>query len=133
MKRLIISLLCCLALIGCKEEKVTQKAPEIQRSYAGYIEVLNSCGLPGAAAKMKTYLREKGFDVVSTQNDILQNYEETVLVLRTPNWEGAAALAKVLKTKNIMTVTSKRTDGMVDASVYIGKDLKQIVEPEQGE
>lgn len=131
MKRLIISLICCLAVMGCKEEKVQPKVQEVKRTYKGDIEVLNSCGLPGAAAKMKVYLRENGFDVVSTRNDIVQNYEQTVLVLRNPEWEGAQALAKALKTENVMTVISQRA--LVDASVYIGKDLKQIVEPEQGE
>ncbi len=129
--RLLICLIFCIAVIGCEEEKVQPKVQEIKRTYKGDIEVLNSCGMPGAAAKMKVYLRENGFDVVSTRNDIVQNYEQTVLVLRNPEWEGAQALAKVLKTNNVMTVISKRA--LVDASVYIGKDLNQIVEPEQGE
>lgn len=129
--RLLICVIFCFLILGCEEEKVQPKVQEIKRTYKGDIELLNSCGMPGAAAKMKVYLRENGFDVVSTRNDIVQNYEQTVLVLRNPEWEGAQALAKVLKTNNVMTVISKRA--LVDASVYIGKDLKQIVEPEQGE
>ena len=101
------------------------------RHYKGDIEVLNSCGMQGAAAKMRAYLRENGFDVVSYRNDRLQNYDETILVLRNPEWEGAKALAKALKTENVMTVFSKRA--VVDASIYIGKDFGQIVKPDQGE
>ena len=117
-------------LLGCKEEK---KAPveQIVRSYKGDIEVLNSCGEPGAAAKMRSFLRSNGFDVVSFGNDRLQNYDETIVVLRNPEWEGAQALARTLRTKNVLTVISKRS--YVDAAVYIGKDFKQIIEPEQGE
>lgn len=130
--RLLICLIFCLLFLGCEEEKVQPKVQEIKRTYKGDVELLNSCGMDGAASKMRTYLRKNGFDVVSTKNDpVVQNYEQTVLVLRNPEWEGAQPLAKALKTKNVITVISKRA--LVDASVYIGKDLKQIVEPEQGE
>ena len=124
----IAALLATLALTACEEEKVVVKE---KRTYKGDIEVLNSCGEPGAAAKMRTFLRENGFDVVNFGNDLLQNYDETILVLRNPEWEGAKALAQTLNTKNVMTVVSKRA--AVDASIYIGKDFKQIIEPEQGE
>ena len=124
----IAALLAMLALTACEEEKVVVKE---KRTYKGDIEVLNSCGEPGAAAKVRTFLRENGFDVVSFGNDLLQNYDETILVLRNPDWEGAKALAKALKTGNVMTIYSKRA--VVDASIYIGKDFEQIIEPEQGE
>ena len=119
-----------LFFFGCKEEKVVEEKQPV-RHYKGDIEVLNSCGMQGAAAKMRAYLRENGFDVVSYRNDRLQNYDETILVLRNPEWEGAKALAKALKTENVMTIMSKRA--VVDASIYIGKDFEQIIEPEQGE
>ena len=119
-----------LFFCGCKEEKVVEEKQPV-RHYKGDIEVLNSCGMQGAAAKMRAYLREYGFDVVSYRNDRLQNYDETILVLRNPEWEGAKALAKALKTENVMTIMSKRA--VVDASIYIGKDFEQIIEPEQGE
>ena len=117
-------------LSGCKEETAKEEVQPV-RHYSGDIEILNSCGMQGAAAKMRSYLREKGFDVVSYRNDRLQNYDETIMVLRNPEWEGAKALAKALKTENVMTVFSKRA--VVDASVYIGKDFEQIIKPDQGE
>ena len=113
---------------GCEEQKVVVQE---KRSYKGDVEVLNSCGEPGAAAKMRTYLRENGFDVVSFGNDRLRNYDETIIVLRNPEWEGAQALARTLKTDNMLTVINKRA--VVDAAVYIGKDFHKIIEPEQGE
>ncbi|WP_290730802.1 MULTISPECIES: LytR C-terminal domain-containing protein [unclassified Fibrobacter] len=124
----IALLLATFFLSACEEEKVVVKE---KRTYKGDIEVLNSCGEPGAAAKMRTFLRENGFDVVSFGNDMLQNYEETILVLRNPEWEGAKALAQTLQTKNVLTIVSKRA--YVDAAVYIGKDFHKIIEPEQGE
>lgn len=124
----IALLLATFFLSACEEEKVVVKE---KRTYKGDIEVLNSCGEPGAAAKMRTFLRQNGFDVVSFGNDMLQNYEETILVLRNPEWEGAKALAQTLQTKNVLTIVSKRA--YVDAAVYIGKDFHKIIEPEQGE
>lgn len=115
---------------GCEEKK--QPVVKEKRKYAGSLEVLNSCGEVGSAAKMTSFLRKNGFDVVSYRNDRLQNYDETILVLRNPEWEGAQALAQTLNTRNILTVASKRAND-IDAVVYIGKDFHQIIDPDQGE
>ncbi|MBO6076748.1 MAG: LytR C-terminal domain-containing protein [Fibrobacter sp.] len=126
----IMAVLAAFLLTGCEEEKKPQVV-KVKRTYKGDVEVLNSCGMQGAAAKMRSYLRDNGFDIVSSRNDRLQNYDETVLVLRNPEWEGAKALAQALKTDNVLIVHSDRA--VVDAAVYIGKDFNQIIEPEQGE
>jgi len=120
-----------LLLAGCEEEK-KEDVLEV-RHYKGDVEVLNSCGITGAASKMTAFLRKNGFDVVISRNDRLQNYDETIVVLRdSVPWEGAEALARTLKTKNVMTIRDDRRNFLV-ASIYIGKDFKKIVEPEQGE
>ena len=124
-----MAVLAAFLLTGCEEEKKPQVV-KVKRTYKGDVEVLNSCGMQGAAAKMRSYLRDNGFDIVSSRNDRLQNYDETVLVLRNPEWEGAKALAQALKTDNVLIVHSR---AVVDAAVYIGKDFNQIIEPEQGE
>ncbi len=126
----VLAVLAAFLLTGCEEEKKPQVV-KVKRTYKGDVEVLNSCGMQGAAAKMRSYLRDNGFDIVSSRNDRLQNYDETVLVLRNPEWEGAKALAQALKTDNVLIVHSDRA--VVDAAVYIGKDFNQIIEPEQGE
>ena len=126
----VMAVLAAFLLTGCEEEKKPQVV-KVKRTYKGDVEVLNSCGMQGAAAKMRSYLRYIGFDIVSSRNDRLQNYDETVLVLRNPEWEGAKALAQALKTDNVLIVHSDRA--VVDAAVYIGKDFNQIIEPEQGE
>ena len=126
----VMAVLAAFLLTGCEEEKKPQVV-KVKHTYKGDVEVLNSCGMQGAAAKMRSYLRDNGFDIVSSRNDRLQNYDETVLVLRNPEWEGAKALAQALKTDNVLIVHSDRA--VVDAAVYIGKDFNQIIEPEQGE
>jgi len=115
---------------GCEEEK---KAPVVRevRHIKGEVEVLNSCSMKGAAVKMRAFLRDNGFDVVHIDNERLQNYDETIIVLRNPEWEGAQALAATLKTKNVLVLINK--NATVDAVVHTGRDFQQIVEPDQGE
>lgn len=129
--RLIACLVFCALLWGCNEVREEAPKPRVVRTYKGDVELLNSCGIQGAAASIRAFLRENGFDVVSSRNDLLQNYEETIIVLRNPEWEGAQALASTLRTKNVLVVGSDHP-AVVDAAVYIGKDFKQIIEPEEG-
>lgn len=128
MRRFFVlaSLLVVLSsLWACKEEILPEKKVE-KRFYPGDVQVLNSCGIDNAASKMKNYLRSQGFDVVVVSNDRLRNYEETILVIHTPGWEGEKPLAKALKTNNVLHVQNNRA--YVDASVYIGRDLEQIIQ-----
>ena len=115
---------------GCKEEKPAPVVREV-RQIKGEVEVLNSCSMKGAAVKMRSFLRDNGFDVVHIDNERLQNYDETIIVLRNPEWEGAQALAATLKTKNVLVLVNK--NATVDAVVHTGRDFQQIVEPDQGE
>lgn len=109
--------------ISCEEKERTEVG-EVRQT-PGDIQVLNSCGIPGAAAKMRDYLRSQGFDVVELNDDRLWNYEETIIALRNPHWAGAEALAKALHTTNVIPLKNKRK--MVDATVYIGKDFEQLI------
>ena len=66
---------------GCEEEKQAPVVREVRR-IKGEVEVLNSCSMKGAAVKMRSFLRNNGFDVVHIDNERLQNYDETIIVLR---------------------------------------------------
>jgi len=112
------------------EEKPVPVVREVRR-IKGEVELLNSCSINGAAVKMRSFLRKNGFDVVHIDNERLQNYDETIVVLRNPEWEGAQALATTLKTKNVLVLLNK--NATVDAVVHIGRDFQQIIEPDQGE
>lgn len=114
-----------LFFIACKEDPV---ATPKKRKYAGSVELYNSCGITNAAAKMTSFLRKNGFDVVSTKNDLLQNYKETIIAIRNPQWEGAEALAKLLQTENILQLKNELS--LIDVTVYIGKDFNKIIEQE---
>lgn len=108
---------------SCKEEPL----PVVEiRETPGDIQVLNASGIPGAASKMRDYLRSRGFDVLEMSNEKLWNYEETIVALRNPHWAGAEALAKALHTENIIPLRNKRV--LFDATVYIGKDFEKIIQ-----
>ena len=116
---------------GCEEQKQAPTVVKEVRRIKGEVEVLNSCSMKGAAVKMRSFLRDNGFDVVHIDNERLQNYDETIIVLRNPEWEGAQVLAATLKTKNVLVLLNK--NATVDAVVHTGRDFQQIVEPDQGE
>lgn len=111
--------------VGCQEEQQVSFEPQ---STPGEIQVVNSNGISGAAAKVSDYLRANGFDVVEMSNsyDGLENYEETIIALRNPHWAGAQALANILHTKNVIPLENKRE--FVDATVYVGKDFEKIIQ-----
>ena len=118
-------------MTGCEEQKQAPTVVKEVRRIKGEVEVLNSCSMKGAAVKMRSFLRDNGFDVVHIDNERLQNYDETIIVLRNPEWEGAQVLAATLKTKNVLVLLNK--NATVDAVVHTGRDFQQIVEPDQGE
>jgi hypothetical protein len=115
-------------MTGCEEQKQAPTVVKEVRRIKGEVEVLNSCSMKGAAVKMRTFLRDNGFDVVHIDNERLQNYDETIIVLRNPEWEGAQVLAATLKTKNVLVLLNK--NATVDAVVHTGRDFQQIVEPD---
>ena len=103
-------------LPGCRQqEKVEEFRPN-----TGQIQVLNACGLPGAAEAVRNFLTDKGFDVVEFGNAPFWNFSETVVVARTGNIVIARDLARVLNTENLIRLTDSSC--MVEAAVYVGRD-----------
>lgn len=119
---LIGALVFCLT--ACEEPKQAQVV--VRTSYAGDVDVRNSGGISGASSAMRDFLRRNGFDVVSYGDADVQNSDETILAVHTPDWEGAKPLAKLLKTENVLYIKDKRA--YVDATVYVGKDIRTIIQ-----
>lgn len=51
--------------------------------------------------------------------------------MRNPHWAGAEALAKALRTTNVIPLENK--EKLVDATVYIGKDFNKIIAQDEEE
>ena len=90
------------------------------------VEVLNGCGVSGAADKFTNYLRQHNFDVVQMGNYISFDIEKTLVIDRTGNMADAYKVAEVLgvSRKNVIQQTNK--DYFLDVSVVIGKDFNQL-------
>jgi hypothetical protein len=110
-----------LGFYGCG----TQQESPLFTPNTGQIQVLNGCGISGAADLVRNYLTTKGFDVVEYGNADYWNYEETVVVARTHNPKIARKLAKALKAPNFIQIID--SSQLVDATVYVGKDFYQLI------
>jgi hypothetical protein len=121
-----------LALLGllffaCNEEPRKQGTNPKPEPLHGKIEVFNSCGVQGAASEAKEILRNYGLDVLSAENDPQwSNYEETIIAIRNPHWQGSAALKTTLNTKNFLHLQDSLS-GTIDATVFLGKDYKKAL------
>lgn len=115
-----------LFVLACQKET---PPPEQVRPIPGEIQLLNSSGLPKVAGRLREILMKKGFDVIEVGNGNAWNFEETIIALRNPHWPGKDALAKVLKTENVIPLENPLR--MVDATIYIGKDITKVLENEQ--
>jgi len=90
------------------------------------VEVLNGCGVEGAAAKFTNYLRQKNFDVVQVGNFRSDTIEETIVIDRSGNTANAEKLADVLgiEKKNIIQQLNK--EYLLDATLVIGRDYSKL-------
>ncbi|MDR2731733.1 MAG: LytR C-terminal domain-containing protein [Fibromonadaceae bacterium] len=121
----------CLLLCSCEEE--TKTVAVRVESVPGQIVIFNSSGLSGAAEETRTALRANGFDVLSAQTDPQwANYEETVVAIRNPHWAGYEQLKMNLNTENFI-VLQDTLSGVIDATIYLGKDYKKVLKMKRGE
>ncbi len=88
------------------------------------VEIVNGCGLKGAAEEVATWLGGLGFDVLFVGNADDFEYEETIIVDRCGDDTKLAALTSVLGTDNV--VHQVRISTFVDATVIVGGDFKEL-------
>jgi hypothetical protein len=90
------------------------------------IDVLNGCGVPGAATAVRDYLRARGYDVVELRNYKSFDVEESLVVDRTGETQAAEKVAYALGIRRARIVRQINPDYFVDVSVIIGKDYKSM-------
>lgn len=117
-----------ISFFACTEEIVQKKVIE---PVPGEIQVLNACGIPRAAEKMREFLVSRGFDVVEVGNAPDWNFRETIISLRNRYWQAAPRLAKELTTTNLILLENPIK--MVDATVYVGRDFEEKIANESKE
>ncbi len=90
------------------------------------VEVLNGCGLPGAADKVTNYLRSKNYDVVQIGNYKSFDIDETMVIDRRGNFKIAEDIADSLGLKKGSVIQQINKKYLLDASIIVGKDYKHL-------
>jgi hypothetical protein len=90
------------------------------------VEVLNGCGISGIAEKISDYLRNNHFDVVQTGNYITFDVDKSMVIDRTGNKANAVKVADVLGIDHKNIIQQINNDYILDVSLIIGKDFKQL-------
>lgn len=86
------------------------------------IDLLNGCGIPGAASKVTNYLRARGYDVVEMKNYRTFDVKETLIIDRAGNLNTARKVAYALGVDEKNIIQQINHDYFVDVSVVVGKD-----------
>jgi len=97
------------------------------------VEVLNGCGVVGAAAKVTNFLRDKKIDVVQIGNyrildiDSSTVIDESIVIDRRGNFKIAENIADSMgiDRENVIQQINKKY--LLDASVIVGKDYKKLI------
>ena len=90
------------------------------------VEVLNGCGISGVAEKFTDYLRSNHFDVVQTGNYISFDVDKSMVIDRTGNRANAVKVADALGIDHKNIIQQINNDYILDVSLIIGKDFKQL-------
>jgi hypothetical protein len=103
-----------------------QKSEALQKvPWIGKIQVLNGCGVDGAANVVAEYLRSKKFDVKNIGNAPTGNYQTTLVVSRKKDQAMARQVADALSTSAVFLMRTQ--DEMYDVTVFVGADYKERV------
>jgi hypothetical protein len=93
--------------------------------FIGSIQVLNGCGLAGAADRVTDYLRLKKFDVKYKGNAETWNYPLTMVISRTTDMTIARQVAAALTTDRC--VLMRNGDSTYNVTVIIGPDYEERI------
>jgi len=83
------------------------------------VEVLNGCGIPGAADRVAALLRRKGYRVEDVSNADHFHYREDIVVARTVGYREALPVGKLLDGATV--VEQKLAGHPVQLTVVVGR------------
>jgi hypothetical protein len=125
----VIALLCIALVIGfLRNHPSAPKTPqEIAPSVPciGSIQVLNGCGITGAADQVTDYLRLNKFDVKYKGNAETWDHPRTLVISRTADMTVARQVAKVLGTNRCELI--RTSDSTYNVTVIVGPDFKERI------
>ena len=132
MKNVFVFLALCGVLVvamvlGSRREisHALSRSHNITIPTIGSIQILNGCGVAGAANKVADFLRGRGFDVKNIGTASTSNYPFTLVVSRKKEMTIARQVAAALTTDRV--VLMRNGDDIYDATVFIGSDFSERI------
>jgi len=113
-----------------EEEEEQQPSP---LAHTIQVEVLNGCGITGVAKIFQSLLREHGFDVVNTENyvvngKVIWKVDQTFIIDQIGVTEQAKSIAKALGIPLTNIESRENPAAIYDISVVVGKDYKKYIQ-----
>lgn len=133
---LITVAICFLAILigtqlhpkGPKKDTASEVVSISKVPHIGRIEVLNGCGVSGAAGAIAGFLRDRSFDVKNTDNADSWNYSETVVISRTTEMDVANQVAEALGIKDVVLL--KDGQDLYNVTVIVGSNFGTLIKEE---
>lgn len=91
-----------------------------QEDLSASVEVLNGCGIVGAAAQVADRLKSEGFNVTRQANAPEFNYDRCLIITRKGTTAGVVRIARLLKCGNVRE--EAKADGKPDVTIIVGRD-----------
>ena len=114
------------AFMTTSPSSVATTNAEVKLQKVIQLDVLNGCGVKGAAARVTSRLRAGGFDVVEMKNYKMNNVRHTIVVDRIGDLSSAHSVANALGVSEKNVVQQINPDYFVDVSVIIGEDFSSL-------
>ena len=123
----VLAVLVALLSYALLHRHVFRPPVEQERSGPGpgniiQLEVLNGCGVQGAAVAFTNYLRARGYDVVEVRNYRTFDVKESFVIDRTGELDNAERIAYALGIRKENIVQQLNPEYYIDVSVVIGRD-----------
>lgn len=90
------------------------------------VEVLNGCGISGAATTMTNSLRRYGFDVVEIGNFDHFDVQKTMVISRNGDMASARQVARALGISEDQILREESPDFYLDLTIVIGTDYTSL-------
>ena len=90
------------------------------------VSILNGCGDPGVAARMREKAQSMGLDVIEEGNADSFGYLETIVIDRDGDIEKARQVASLLGIPNYIQQISNDDYRLEDIRIIVGKDYRKL-------
>ncbi len=112
------------------EQKASTPPPQPLSAAEINVQVLNGCGVRGIAGRVRNILRGRGFDVLSYGNARKQNYNRSLLIIRSEGVFGERAAEVLAKSLGISPEQIRKESDPslvdIDVTVILGLDYRHL-------